>query len=175
MRKEMLRKVIFFFPLSLHPFLSFLLPSFLSPTFPLSLSSSFLLFCLFFRMVKPESAYWKVTQCRGVRKRQGETLSWDEFPLTTSQLLFSKDSEEMNIHILWRNLVSIFLSLVEKTRRIHVYKSTSVLGLRILHPEHWGHFTQFLVICRQMFYFVAFWKYPFKNSNQFPLEVLSIL
>ena len=92
------------------------------------------------------------------------------------QLLFSKDSEEMNIHILWRNLVSIFVSLVGKTRRIHnVYKSTRVLGLRILHPGHWGHFTQFLVICRQMFYFVAFWKYPFKNSNQFPPEVLSIL
>ena len=156
-------------------FLFSLLPSFLPP----SLSPLFLLFCLSFRMVKSESADWKVliestTQRCAEETRGNLKLSW-VFRLLY-QLLFSKDSEEMNIHILWRNLVSIFVSLVGKTRRIHnVYKSTRVLGLRILHPGHWGHFTQFLVICRQMFYFVAFWKYPFKNSNQFPPEVLSIL
>ena len=173
MRKELLRKVIFFFPLSLHPSLSFFLASFLPPSFPLSSLPPLL-------SVFQNGETWECwlkgyTMQRCAEETMGNLkLSW-AFRLLY-QLLFSKDSEEMNVHILWRNLVSIFVSLVGKTRRIHnVYKSTRVLGLRILHPGHWGHFTQCRVICRQMFYFVAFWKYPFKNSNQFPPEVLSIL
>lgn len=127
--RKVLRKVIFLFFLcpSILSFPFSFLPYFLPPSLSLSSFSS---------SSVSSSEWWslrvliEMLHNAEVCGRDRETLSSDEFPLTTSQLLFFKRLQRKWISIYYEEIYSVFFFHWWEKHRQFMFISTRVLGLR---------------------------------------------